>query len=129
MRVLSIILATITLFFGFTPSAWAGSELVTPLLVIGPNSSAFQCIVTNATATSKVNVDLTLIDLFGKHSARGRLGANRSESHLHAGFPGPRPLSCVVDVRNGKMPVWCAQCWLPPTAKTTLPAWWRPVRH
>ncbi len=101
MRVLSIILATITLFFGFTPSAWAGSELVTPLLVIGPNSSAFQCIVTNATATS-VNVDLTLIDLFGKTVLdTGSVPIGPRATFMQA-FPGPRPLSCVVDVLNGQ---------------------------
>ena len=98
MRVLSITLATITLFFGFTPSAWAGTELVTPLLVIGPNSSAFQCIVTNATATTKVNVDLTLIDLFGSKVFEADAVPIGPRHTFIQAFTSPRPLFCVVNV-------------------------------
>ncbi len=100
MRVLSTILTTITLFFGFTSSAWAGSEAVTPLLLIGPNSSAFQCVVTNTT-TSSVNINLFLFDVFGKKAYEADSVQIGPRNTFIQAFPSPRPLSCVVDVLGG----------------------------
>ena len=101
MRVLSIILTAIALFFGFIPGVWAQSELVTPLLLIGPNSTGYQCVVTNPTG-NKITVDLTLIDLLGNtvfDTGSVPIGARAT---LLAPFPGPKPLFCAVNVSNAQ---------------------------
>ena len=101
MRILSIILTTMTLCFGFTRGAWAGSEVVTPLLLT-ETTSPFQCIVTNATATKTVSVNVTLFDVFGTAVFEAdAVPIGPRDSFIQA-FPSSRPLSCVVDVLGGQ---------------------------
>ena len=73
----------------------------TPLLLIGPNSSGFQRIVTNATATKSVNVNLLLIDLFGKAVQEADSVPIGPGGSFIQTFPDPSPLLCVVDLLGG----------------------------